>query len=146
MALLPELRDRGLRLGYLKHAHAGFDIDRPGKDSYRARRSGVVQTIITGGGQTAVMDDHGAEEDFARVVERYVRSDLDLLVVEGFKREPLPKIEVARSALSTELVCGADPQLLAVVADFSPPGARRHFAPNEAAEVADFVMSELLSR
>ncbi len=110
------------------------------------RRSGVVQTIITGGGQTAVIDDHGAEEDFARVVERYVRADLDLLVVEGFKRELLPKIEVARSELSTELICAGDPRLLAVVADFVPPGAPRHFAPSDASGVATFVVSAVLSR
>ncbi|MFN2520082.1 MAG: molybdopterin-guanine dinucleotide biosynthesis protein B [Candidatus Limnocylindria bacterium] len=145
LALLPLLRSRSLRVGYLKHAHAGFDIDQPGKDSYRARRAGAVQTIVTGGGRTAVIDEHEVELGLAGVLERYAGTDLDLLVVEGFKREPLPKIEVARAALSTELVCGGDPRLLAVVADFVPAGVARCFAPEDAPAVADFVVTRIVS-
>ena len=146
LALLPQLRDLGIRVGYLKHAHSGFEIDRPGKDSYLARRAGAAQTIVTGGGTTAVIDDHASDLDLARVIERYARDDLDLLVVEGFKREALPKIEVARRALSTELVCADDPGLVAVVADFDTAGAPRRFAPDEASAVAEFVVAELLRR
>ncbi len=147
LALLPILVGRGLRVGYLKHAHAGFEIDQPDKDSYRARRAGVVQTIVTGGGQTAVIDD-GGESTISEVLERYAREDLDLIVVEGFKREPLPKIEVARMAVSKgELVCANDPLLVAVVSDFDPP--RRdvpHFAMDDHAGVADLVWTKVLGR
>jgi len=110
LALLPILVGRGLRVGYLKHAHAGFDIDRPDKDSGRIGRTGVVQTMITGGGRTAVIDASG-EMASAEVIARYARTDLDLVVIEGFKREPLPKIEVARLAVSKgQLVCAEPPQ------------------------------------
>jgi molybdopterin-guanine dinucleotide biosynthesis protein B len=147
LALLPILVGRGLRVGYLKHAHAGFEIDHPEKDSYRARRTGVVQTIVTGGGQTAVIDD-SPEPTVAEVIERYAREDLDLLVVEGYKREPLPKIEVARLAIARgELVCADDPLLIGVVADFDPP--RRdvpRFAMDDHSGVADLIWTTVLGR
>jgi molybdopterin-guanine dinucleotide biosynthesis protein MobB len=147
LALLPILVARGLRVGFLKHAHAGFEIDQPGKDSYRARRTGVVQTIVTGGGQTAVIDD-AAEATVAEVIERYAREDLDLLVVEGYKREPLPKVEVARMAITRgELVCADDPLLIGVVSDFEP--ARRdvpHFATDDHDGVADLIWTKVLGR
>ena len=147
LALLPILVGRGLRVGYLKHAHAGFDIDRPDKDSGRIGRTGVVQTMITGGGRTAVIDG-GGEQTIAQVLGRYARADLDLVVIEGFKREPLPKIEVARLAISKgQLVCADDPLLLGIVSDFDPP--RRdvpHFAIADARGVAELVWTRVLGR
>ena len=147
LALLPILVGRGLRVGYLKHAHAGFDIDRPDKDSGRVGRTGVVQTMITGGGRTAVIDD-GGEQTIAQVLGRYARADLDLVVIEGFKREPLPKIEVARNAVAKgELVCQDDSQLLAVVSDFASTRTDvPHFALEDAAGVAELIWTRILGR
>ena len=142
IALLPLLVERGLRVGYLKHAHVSFEIDQPGKDSFRVRRTGVLQTVVAGGKQVAVIDDAETDPSMASVIARYVRSDLDLLVVEGFKHEPLPKIEVARAAISTELVCGADPQLLAVVCDFAPERSDvPRYGLDDAAGVATLIAS-----
>lgn len=147
LALLPLLVRRGLRVGYLKHAHSGFEVDHEGKDSYRMRRTGVTQTIVTGGGQTAVIDD-ASEAGVAEVIARYAREDLDLLVVEGYKREPLPKIEVARAAVARgELVCADDPLLIGVVSDFAP--ARRDvplFTLDDHAGVADLIWTRVLGR
>jgi molybdopterin-guanine dinucleotide biosynthesis protein MobB len=142
LAVLPLLVAKGLRVGYLKHAHAGFDIDRPEKDSYRARRTGVLQTIVTGGGQTAVIDD---AEDLTldAAIARYAREDLELLVVEGFKAEPLPKIEVARRALSTELLCLNDRNLVATVTDFEVSPAVPHFGLDDSRRIADFVAARI---
>ena len=142
LAVLPLLVAKGLRVGYLKHAHAGFEIDQPEKDSYRARRTGVVQTIITGGGQTAVIDD-GEDANLDDMIARYARDDLDLLVVEGFKAEPLPKIEVARSALSTELLCLNDRNLVATVTDFPVSPAVPHFGLGDAKAIADFILARI---
>lgn len=130
-------------MGYLKHAHKGFEIDQPGKDSYRIRRTGVLQTIVAGSGQVAVIDDADAEPALDDVIARYAREDLDVLVVEGFKRSALPKIEVARAAVSRELVCGGDPDLIAVVCDFEPPPGVRHFALDDAGGVAALVASRV---
>ena len=142
LAVLPLLVAKGLRVGYLKHAHAGFEIDQPEKDSYRARRTGVVQTIITGDRQTAVIDD-AAKVSLDEAIARYVRDDLDLLVVEGFKAEPLPKIEVARAALSTELLCLNDRNLVATVTDFPVSPAVPHFGLDDASRIADFVLARV---
>ena len=142
-AVLPLLVRRGLRVGYLKHAHEGFEIDHPTKDSYQIRRTGVIQTILTGGGQTAVIDDDGADAGFEAVVARYVRDDLDLLVLEGFKAEPLPKIEVARAALSTELVCLNDRNLVATVTDFPVRPDVMHFGLGDAEAIAAFILSRI---
>lgn len=76
-------------------------------------------------------------------MERYARDDLDVLVVEGFKRSPLPKIEVARSALSRELVCGEDPALIAVVSDFDAPAHVTHFGLGDAEGVAALIASRV---
>jgi molybdopterin-guanine dinucleotide biosynthesis protein MobB len=142
LAVLPLLVAKGIRVGYLKHAHAGFEIDQPEKDSYRARRTGVLQTIVTGGGQTAVIDD---AEDLTMegAIARYARDDLDLLVVEGFKAEPLPKIEVARAAISTELLCLNDRNLVATVTDFAVRPDVAHFGFGDTEAIAAFVAARI---
>lgn len=146
LSLLPILVARGLRVGYLKHAHVRFEVDQEGKDSYRARRTGVLQTIVTGGTQTAVIDDSG-EQGLGEVIRRYAREDLDLVVIEGFKREAMPKIEVARRSLSTELVCADDPELIAVVCDFEPSRADvPRFDPGDAPGVAELIWRKVLGR
>lgn len=132
---------RGLRVGYLKHAHLGFEIDQPGKDSHRIRRTGVLQTVLVGGAQVAVIDDAETDPGLERTITRYVRPDLDVLVVEGFKRSPLPKIEVARAALSRELLCANDADLLAVVSDFEPPPGIRHYPLGDASGIAELIAS-----
>ena len=142
LAVLPLLVAKGLRVGYLKHANAGFEIDQPDKDSYRARRTGVVQTIVTGGGQTAIIDD-AEDPTLDAAIARYARDDLDLLVVEGFKAEPLPKIEVARAAVSTELVCLNARNLVATVTDFAVSPAVPHFGLGDAPAVAAFVAARI---
>ena len=145
LAVLPHLVADGLRVGYLKHASAGFDIDHPAKDSYRIRRSGVLQTIVASDGQVAVIDDAEAPS-LGSVVERYVRDDLDLLVVEGYKREPLPKIEVARAALARELLCAADPLLVATVTDFPSGMIVPAFGLDDAAGVARLIREWVAAR
>ena len=132
---------RGLRVGYLKHAHAGFEIDQPGKDSYVMRRTGVLQTVLVGGAQVAVIDDAETDPGLEHTIARYVRSDLDVLVVEGFKRSPLPKIEIARAALSRELLCADDADLLAVVSDFEPPAGLRHYSLGDTSGIAELIVS-----
>jgi molybdopterin-guanine dinucleotide biosynthesis protein MobB len=145
LGVLPLLVARGLRVGYVKHAHAGFEIDQPAKDSYRARQTGVLQTIVTGGGTTAVVDDR-EDGGLDAVIARYGRDDLDVVVVEGFKAEPLAKIEVARAALSTELICLNDRNLIATVTDFEVSPAVPHFALGDARGVAEFVLARIGAR
>lgn len=142
LAVLPHLVAAGLRVGYLKHASAGFDIDHPAKDSYRIRRTGVLQTIVAGDRHVAVIDDAEVPE-LRSVIARYGRSDLDLLVLEGFKREPVAKIEVARAALSRELLCANDPLLVATVADFPTGMSLPAFGLDDAAGVARLISTRV---
>jgi molybdopterin-guanine dinucleotide biosynthesis protein B len=143
--VLPHLVANGIRVGYVKHAHAGFEIDTPKKDSYRARHAGVLQTIVLGGGKVAVIDDGRAESELTldAALARYGRDDVDLIVVEGFKTEPLPKIEVARAALSTELLCLNDRNLVATVTDFEVSPAVPHFGLEDAGPVAAFIAARI---
>ena len=145
LAVVPHLVAEGLRVGYLKHASAGFEIDHPMKDSYRVRRSGVLQTIVAGDDHVAVIDDAQAST-FGSVVERYVRADLDLLLVEGYKREPLPKIEIARAALGRELLCATDPLLLATVTDFATGTSVPAFGLDDAVGVARLILQRVIGR
>jgi molybdopterin-guanine dinucleotide biosynthesis protein B len=143
--VLPLLVAGGIRVGYVKHAHAGFEIDTPKKDSYRARHGGALQTIVLGGGTVAVIDDGRAESELTldAALARYGRDDLDLIIVEGFKTEPLPKIEVARAALSTELLCLNDRNLVATVTDFQVSPAVPHFGLDDAGPVAAFIAARI---
>jgi molybdopterin-guanine dinucleotide biosynthesis protein B len=134
-----------LRLAVIKHAAAGFEIDQPGKDSFNIRRAGVEQTLLVGGGNLALMERWQAEPPLADVIERHVRRDVDVVITEGYKREPHPKIEVARRAISEELV-SPDGELIAVVCDFAPRTTAPVFGLGEAPAVADLLMRQVLGR
>jgi molybdopterin-guanine dinucleotide biosynthesis protein B len=127
----------------IKHAPHGFEIDRPGTDTWNIRRTGVEQTLIVGQQLVAVLERVQSEPSLRQLVAAHVRPDVDLIVCEGFKKESHPKIEVARAAISTELMLGDD-ELLAVVADFAPRTRRAVFAPDAADAVADLVVRAVL--
>jgi molybdopterin-guanine dinucleotide biosynthesis protein MobB len=113
------LKERGYRVGVIKHDAHRFDIDHPGKDSYRLTAAGAVTTLITSGEKLALVKHHAASPPLEELLATYF-SDVDLVVTEGFKLGGLPKIEVHRAARSTELLCRGeeqDPTLLAVASD-----------------------------
>jgi molybdopterin-guanine dinucleotide biosynthesis protein B len=143
--LLPALRARGLRVAVIKHGPHGFEIDRPGKDTYEIRRTGVEQTLIVGAELLAVVERLEREPPLEEVIARHVRPEVDLVVCEGYKREPHPRIEVARAAVSRDLVL-ADEDLFAVVADFTPPTTRPVYPPDEAGPVAKLIVEQVLRR
>jgi molybdopterin-guanine dinucleotide biosynthesis protein B len=95
-ALIPELVSRGLSVSTLKHAHHAFDIDQPGKDSWRHRQAGAREVMISSQNRWALMHElRGAPEPTFEDLARRM-SPVDLLLVEGFKRQPHPKIEIHR--------------------------------------------------
>src|SRR5712691_10457616 len=116
-AIIPELTARGLTVSTIKHAHHEFDIDRPGKDSWRHRQAGASEVMIASSRRWAIMHElRGAPEpSLDELVERM--SPVDLLLVEGFKRHPHPKIEVHRPSLGKPFLFPDDPHILAVVSD-----------------------------
>jgi molybdopterin-guanine dinucleotide biosynthesis protein B len=120
-ALIPRLTGRGLRVSLVKHAHHDFDIDVPGKDSYRHREAGCTEVLVSSDRRWVVMHElRGApeltlDEALARV------SPCDLVLVEGYKRAPIPKLEVYREQVGKPLLHPADPYIVALATD--TPGA-----------------------
>jgi molybdopterin-guanine dinucleotide biosynthesis protein B len=115
--LIPRLVARGLKVSLVKHAHHSFDIDRPGKDSWRHRQAGCSEVMIGSGVRWALMHElRGAPEPpLAELVSRM--SPCDLLLVEGFKRYDMPKLEVYRAANDKPLLHPGDTQIVAIAAD-----------------------------
>lgn len=121
--LIAELKGRGYRVGAIKHDAHHFDIDHPGKDSWRLTAAGAETMVITSPAKIALVKQNRENEEppLAETIDLYCR-DMDIVLTEGFKRSPLPKIEVHRQACGRELLCrGAendnDPQLIAVASD-----------------------------
>jgi molybdopterin-guanine dinucleotide biosynthesis protein B len=140
-ALVPLLVARGLTVSLVKHAHHAFDIDTPGKDSHRHRMAGCTEVLVSSSARFALIHElRGAPElTLAQALDRLDRCDLAL--VEGYKRAPIPKLEVWREAVGKPLLHPSDPAIVGVAAD--PParlGTRLPvFALNDAARIATFV-------
>jgi len=115
--LIPELVARGFTVSTIKHAHHEFDIDRPGKDSWRHREAGASEVMVASSRRWALMHElrGGPEPTLEELVERM--RPVDLLLVEGWKRHPHPKIEVHRPSLGKKLLYPDDPHVVAIAAD-----------------------------
>ena len=118
-ALLPRLAERGLRVAVIKHAHHTFDVDQPGKDSHRLRQAGAAPMLVASRERLAMMmETPGQQEpDLARLVALVATQAPDLVLVEGFKAWPLPKLELHRPALGKPLRVAEDPWVRAVACD-----------------------------
>lgn len=148
--VLPLLRAEGLRVGVLKHAHCGFDMDRPGKDSYRVRESGATEVLIASRSRwahLAELEGDLAEPPFRELLARFDPVRVDLVLAEGFAREAYPKIEVHRPALGEPPRCWpADPMVIAVATD-APLAVRRpveRLDLDAPAQVAAFLLKRLV--
>src|SRR5215471_6645678 len=120
-ALIPEFVSRGVTVSTLKHAHHGFDVDQPGKDSWRHRQAGAREVMISSQRRWALMHElRGAPEPALDELVRRM-SPVDLLLVEGFKRHPHPKIEVYRPSLGKPLLHPYDPFVVAIASDEELP-------------------------
>ena len=117
--LIPRFVARGLKVSLIKHAHHGFDIDRPGKDSYRHREAGCSEVLLTSNQRWVLMHElRGAPEPpFRELLAKM--SPVDLLIVEGFKADHHPKIEVHRAANGKPLMFPTDPTVVGVAADIA---------------------------
>lgn len=138
--LAPILVEYGLRLGYLKHAHHRFDLDRPGKDSYEIRAGGVEQTLLASRERWALQVENrtkGADPDLWEMLGRFDEDRLDLVLVEGFKHAAYPKIEVYRPALPEPPLYPQDPDILAVASDQDLTPRVEGRAPPEVLPLAD---------
>lgn len=115
-ALLPLLRARGLRVSTVKHAHHGFDMDRPGKDSFRHREAGAHEVLVASSARWALLHEiDGPEPALPELLARL--APVDLVLVEGFKSHPYPKLEVHRPSLGKPALWPHDAAVLAVATD-----------------------------
>lgn len=117
--LLPQLRAHGLRVAMVKHAHHSFDTDVPGKDSYELRKAGATQMLVASRHRWALVTETGdaAEPRLEELLARLDHANLDLILVEGFKAETFPKIELHRPSLGNPLLCTLDSSIIAIATD-----------------------------
>ena len=139
--LLPELIGRGLAVSTLKHAHHEFDIDQPGKDSWRHRQAGASEVMVASAKRWALIREHrGALEPPLAALLPHM-APVDLILVEGFKRESHAKLEVHRPALGKPLLCRQNPCIVAVASDAPVPGLDLPLlALDDAAAIAQFIV------
>jgi molybdopterin-guanine dinucleotide biosynthesis protein B len=146
VGLIGELARRGYAVSVIKHAHAKFEIDHEGRDSFKMREAGACQVALSSPRRFAVMRELGGapEMSFAEILA--YAGPCDLVLVEGFKREAFPKIEIRREgAASREPLHGAFPQIVAIASD--RPDTETESLPvfhlDDIAGMADFVVAQL---
>lgn len=136
--LIPTLKEKGLRIGTIKHDVHGFELDQPGKDSWRHKQAGADTTIISSPKQIGMVRDVDHDHTVSELLSFF--SNMDLVIVEGFKREKNPKIEIIRSEFSDEPICGSDENLIAVVSDKNLNLGVPRFELEDVQGLADFLI------
>ena len=141
--LVTEITGRGISVSTLKHAHHTFDVDHPGKDSYRHRQAGAQQVLLASGTRWALMSElRGAAEPPLADLLRLL-SPVDLVLVEGYKRDAHPKVEAFRAVTGKPLIAPDDPTVRAVASDTALTLDRPVFDLDDTATIADFILSEV---
>lgn len=141
--LIPELGQRGISVSTIKHAHHAFDLDTPGKDSFAHREAGAREVLISSERRWALMRELRAEPE-ATMTDLLARlSPVDLVIVEGFKREPHAKIEIHRSANGKPPLHPGDDTIVAVASDSHFPAAGRPVVGlDDIAAIADIMLAQ----
>jgi molybdopterin-guanine dinucleotide biosynthesis protein B len=142
-ALIPRLVAHGLSVSTIKHAYHGFDLDQPGKDSWRHRQAGAREVMVASSVRWALMHEVvGEEPSLPELLQRL--TPVDLVIVEGFKANPHPKIEVHRPSLGRPPIWPGRPDIVAVACDGPPAHGAPHALPlNDPAAVADWALHYL---
>jgi molybdopterin-guanine dinucleotide biosynthesis adapter protein len=141
--LVTEITGRGITVSTVKHAHHSFDVDHPGKDSFRHRTAGASEVLLASGNRFALMHElRGAKEpSLAELLTRL--SPVDLVLIEGYKRDDHPKVEAHRAVTGNPLIAPGDPTVRAVAADVPLDLDRPVFDLDDTASIADFILSEV---
>jgi molybdopterin-guanine dinucleotide biosynthesis adapter protein len=122
--LVPCLTGRGLRVSTLKHAHHGFDLDQPGKDSFMHREAGASEVVVSSARRFAILHELRGEAEWSLPALVKKMAPVDLVLVEGFKRDPFPKLEIHRAGNGKPLIHPDDPHIVAIASDVALPQAR----------------------
>lgn len=141
--VIPRLVERGLAVSLIKHAHHRFDIDHPGKDSFRHRKAGCREVLVTSGARWALMHELGDRPELTLPEALALLAACDLALVEGYKAFAIPKLEVWRAGLGKPMLHPGDPYIVAVASDRPeslPPSALPHLALDDYDGVATLVI------
>lgn len=141
--LVTEITGRGITVSTVKHAHHSFDVDHPGKDSYRHRVAGATEVLLASRNRYALMHElRDREEPTLQELLAHL-SPVDLVLVEGYKRDAHPKVEAHRAETGNPLIAPEDDTIRAVASDVPLDLDRPVFDLNDTAAIADFILSEV---
>ncbi|WP_342670018.1 molybdopterin-guanine dinucleotide biosynthesis protein B [Magnetospirillum moscoviense] len=142
--LIPLLTARGISVSTIKQANAGFDADKPGKDSYEHRAAGAGEVMVASGRRWALMHEYRDQPEFTEAELLARMSPVDLILVEGFRRWPHPRIEVWREAVGKPPLYPDDPLVVALASPDHPEGLDRpRLDLDDVAAIADFLLKQV---
>ncbi len=146
--LIPLLKTDGLRVGLIKHAHHAFEVDTPGKDSFELRKAGASPVMLCSSRRRVIMTDYPVARDPSLNEEllHLNQAGLDLLLVEGFKRESFPKLELHRPSLGHPLLYPGDAEIIGIATDagLAPAPPIPCLDINQPQAIADFILRRFL--
>lgn len=141
--LVPQFVMHGLKVSLIKHAHHDFDIDRPGKDSYRHREAGCSEVLITSSQRWVLMHELRGELEQSLRHQLNRLAPCDLVLIEGFKKEPIPKMEIHRAAMGQPLLYPDDPYIIAIASDKQIEARVPLLDLNDSQQISDFILRHL---
>lgn len=141
--LVSEITARGFSVSTVKHAHHSFDVDHPGKDSHRHRVAGAREVLLSSRNRVALMTELRGDEEPALADLLARLAPVDLVLVEGYKRDRHPKVEAFRAETGNALIAPGDPTIRAIASDVPVESDRRVFDLNDTQAIADFILEEV---
>ncbi|MGZ8189777.1 MAG: molybdopterin-guanine dinucleotide biosynthesis protein B [Methylococcaceae bacterium] len=148
--LIPILKKNGLRVGLIKHGHHDFEMDTPGKDSFRLRKAGASPVMIVSRNRRAIITEIIPEKEprLDDQLKHFDQSELDLILVEGFKAEQFPKIELHRLSLNQPLLYPDDPDIIAIASDckLETPDHLIQLDINQPEMIAGFILNHFMRK
>jgi molybdopterin-guanine dinucleotide biosynthesis protein B len=139
--LIPLLRARGLRVAVIKHAHHEFEVDVPGKDSWRHRRAGATEVLVSSAKRWVLMHENDGSIEPSLLAQLRRISDSDLVLVEGYKTAPIPKLELHRAANGKPWLHVTDANIAAVATDAMPDTTLPVFDLNDVTAIVNFLLA-----
>ena len=138
--LIPELKRRGFKVGTIKHNSHGFEMDKPGKDSWRHKKAGADLTLLSSPTQIGMVMDVDHDYDQEELIPFF--QGIDIIIAEGYKRGDKPKFEIFRPEIQNEPFCRGDEHLVAIISDSEINSDLPRFSLNDAKGVADFIVKQ----
>jgi molybdopterin-guanine dinucleotide biosynthesis adapter protein len=146
--IIPLLKQQGLRIALIKHSHHNFQIDQPGKDSFRLREAGATPVMLISSHRRAIITEFASvqEPKLDDQLKLFDQAELDLILVEGFKSEAFPKIELHRAIMNKPLLYPNDPNIIAIASDTQllTPDRISQLDINQPNMIVEFILKQFL--